>query len=196
MTRSIFMFLAAAAGVYSFLIFIRIILSWIGGAVYGKPVDILTRIVDPYLNWWRRTLRLQLGFVDLSPVAAITALTVIQSVCSNIAFYGRISVGIILSVTLYALWSVISFILGFCLVIIILRMIAYLTNRNIYGPFWKVIDSISRPMLYRINRIIFGKRITSYLKGIIVSSLVLAAIWIGGRYVVRFLANLLSGLPL
>jgi YggT family protein len=194
--RYLFSVLAAAAGVYSFLIFIRIILSWFAGSVGGKPVDLLIRFTDPYLDWWRRALNLRIGFLDLSPIAAIAGLSVIQNVLYNLSVFGRITMGTILSVVLLALWSAASFILGFCLIILILRMIAYLTNRDIYSPFWRVIDSISQPMLYRINRIIFGRRITGYLKGIIVSSLALAVIWIGGRFAVQMLATMLTKLPL
>ena len=193
--RFIFFLLATAAGLYSLLIFIRIILTWFGGISYGKPVELLARVTDPYLDWWRRTLNLRMGFLDLSPIAGIAALSLTQTVFSTLARYGSISLGIILEVALRAIWSAASFILGFCLVIIILRFIAYITNRDIYSPFWRVIDTISRPLLYRINRIIFGSRLINYLTGILVSIAALGAIWIGGRFAVQLLANLLSRLP-
>jgi YggT family protein len=191
----LFNVLAGAAGLYSLLIFIRIIFTWFGGAVYGKPVELLARVTDPYLDWWRRSLKLQMGFLDLSPIAGIAALSLTQTVFSVLARYGRISLGIILYVALLAIWSAASFILGFCLVIIILRFIAYITNRNIYSPFWRVIDSISQPLLYRINRIIFGRRLVNYLTGLIVAAASLGVIMIGGGFAVRLLAGLLSKLP-
>ena len=193
--RTIFSLLSAAAGFYSLLIFIRIIISWFGNAVTGKLVDFLARVTDPYLDWWRRTLNLRVGFLDLSPIAGIAALSLIQSIFYLFSRYDRITVGIILAIVLLSIWSVVSFIVGFCLIIIILRLIAYITNRNIYGSFWQVIDTISQPLLYRTNRIIFGKRIPGCLKGIITSSLLLAAIWIGGKYAVPQVAKLLSKLP-
>jgi len=192
---TVFGFLAAAAGIYSLLIFIRIIISWFGGAVTGKPVDFLTRLTDPYLDWWRRTLNLRLGFLDLSPVAGIAALSLVQSIFGTLSRFERITAGNILAIVLLSMWSVVSFITGFCLIIVILRLIAYITNRNIYGSFWQVIDTISQPLLYRINRIIFGRRIPGYLKGVITSSLLLAAIWIGGKCAVPQVAKLLSKLP-
>ncbi|GHV94852.1 hypothetical protein AGMMS50293_11720 [Spirochaetia bacterium] len=188
--------LAGIAGIYSLLIFVRIILTWFGhGNYYGRPAELLVSITDPYLEWWRRTLGLRIGFLDLSPIAAMAALSLVQSICTTIARQGRFSLGIILAVTVLAIWSAISFIVGFCFIVVALRFIAYMTNRNIYSPFWRIIDTISQPLLYRINRIIFGKRIVNYLTGIITAAAALAVIWTGGRFAIRLLAGLLLKLP-
>jgi YggT family protein len=193
--NSIFGFLATLAGIYSILIFVRIIISWFGSFDQNKPVEILYRVTDPYLGWWRRNFPIRIGVLDFSVVAAIVFLAVIQRIFISIASSQGISLGIILAIILQSLWSIISFILGFCLVIIILRMIAYLTNRDIYSPFWQMIDSISQPVLFRLNRIIFGNRITGFLKGIIMSSILLIMIWIGGNLAASMLANFLYKLP-
>ncbi|MCL2126982.1 MAG: YggT family protein, partial [Treponema sp.] len=153
------------------------------------------RVTDPYLDWWRRTLNLRAGFIDLSPVAAMAALSIAQTVCSSAARQGRISLGIILFVCLSALWSALSFLLGFCLIVLVLRFIAYIGNSNIYSPFWRIIDSISQPLLYRINRIIFGKRIVNYMTGITASIIALAAAWVLGRLLVGLLSGLLLRSP-
>ena len=194
--RILFTILASLAGLYSLLIMIRVIISWFGASFYGRPAEILANITDPYLDWWRRTLGLKAGFLDLSPVAAMAALSLAQSVFSALAERGSISLGIILGITILAVWSAASFIFGFCLVIVILRFIAYLTNRNIYSPFWRIIDSISQPLLYRINRIIFGKRLVNYLAGMITAATMLAVILVGGHIAVRLLAEVLFRLPL
>ena len=191
----IFGILAGAAGIYSLLLFIRIILSWFGGIPSSRPVDLLVRITDPYLDWWRSHLNLRIGFLDFSAVAAIIAVSIAQNIFGSIANSGVLKLGNILAIILLSIWSVIFFILGFCLVILILRLIGYLTNRNIYSPFWRVIDSISQPLLYRLNRIIFGNRIAGYLKGILLSSLLLAALMAGGYIAVPALAVLISKLP-
>jgi YggT family protein len=194
--RLIFSLLATAAGLYSLLIFIRIVLTWFRGMSHGKPVELLSRVTDPYLDWWRNAINLRLGHLDLSPIAAITVLSIFQMVCSTLARHGRISLGIILSVALSAIWSAASFILGFCLVIIFLRLIAYITNRDIYSPFWKTIDSISQPLIYRINRKIFGSRLVNYLTGIFTAAAVLIVIIIAGGFLVRLLAGFLMKMPL
>jgi len=190
-----FRILATAAGIYSLLILVRIIISWFGNAVTGKPVDLLIRATDPYLDWWRRTLNLRLGFLDLSPVAAVMSLSVIQSIFHSLSVYNRISIGNIIAIILLSIWSVASFIFGFFMIIIVLRLIAFLTNRDIYNSFWRVIDAISQPLLYRMNRIFFGRRIPNFLKGMIVSLLALGVIMVGGGFLLPSLAGLLSRLP-
>lgn len=194
--RLVFYILASVVSVYLILIFIRIIISWFSREVDSKPVELLGRITDPYIDWWRRLLNLRLGFIDLSPLVGIAALSVLRSIFYTIYHYEMISLGNVIGLILLSLWSIVSFILGFCVIVLALRIFAYLTNRDIYTPFWKVIESISQPLLYKTNRLIFGGRIVNYLKGIIVSTLILLAIWIGGGFLIPQLANLFSKSPL
>jgi len=134
--------------------------------------------------------------MDLSPIVAMAALSVLQTICSLIAQTGRITIGLILAVCLSALWSAVSFMMGFCLVVLILRLIAYLINANMFGVFWRVIDSISNPIQYRLSRIIFRNRLVRFTTSIIVSILVLTALWIVGGIVIQIVSNILFRLPL
>jgi YggT family protein len=193
--RFIASLLGSLAGLYMLLIFIRVMLTWFSGANFGRPQQILSGITDPYLNWWRRFPVLRAGFFDLSPIAAMAALSLVQNICGTIAQYGKISAGIILWISLSALWSAASFIIGFFIVIRILRLIAYLSNQNIYNPFWRIIDAISQPVLYRITRIFFRARIVNYLAGIFLSIGVLAALYIGGGFLLGLGRDLLLRLP-
>jgi len=192
----VFGIFASILGFYSLIIIIRIILTWFAHVRYSKPVQILSMLTDPYLNWWKSKLNLRAGVLDLSPVVAMAALSVLQTLCSTIAFQGRISLGVILLVLLSAFRSVVSFILGFCLVVLVLRFIAYRASLNIYLPFWQVIDSISRFILFRINRIIFGKRIVNYTTGILTAILVLAVIMAAVYLAEWFLSGFLINFPI
>jgi YggT family protein len=183
-------FLAGLCGVYSLLILIRILLTWFSGAHYGKPAELLSRVTDPYLNWWRRIPWLRLGYLDLSPIAAMASISILQTIFSTIGRFGTISLGIIIAIILSALWSAVSFLLGFCIIILILRFIAYMTNRDTINGFWHIIDTISRPILYRINRIIFGKRIVSYMTSLVVSAVMLILVSAGGKLAVQMLIAL------
>jgi YggT family protein len=199
--RLIINILASAVSLYSILIFVRIIISWFVRTEFdrtedSKPVEILSRITDPYLDWWRKTLNLRLGFLDISPLAGIAALSVLRSILYAISRYEKISIGSVLALILLSTWSIVSFILGFCIIVLILRIFAFVTNRDIYTPFWRLVESITQPLLYKTNRLIFGDKIESYLKGIIISTLILIAIWIAGGFITPLLANLLFKLPL
>ncbi|MDR3138698.1 MAG: YggT family protein [Treponema sp.] len=188
-------FLASLTGIYMLLIFLRILFSWFSGMSYGEPEKIIKRATDPYLNWFRRFSFLQVGFIDLSPIAAMAVLSFITSVFFTLGRYGSITLGIILGMILSSLWSVLSFVLGFFIIILGLRLFAYLTNRNIYGAFWRIIDTISQPLLYRINRIIFRRRLTNYLTGLILSLAVFLVLLAGMRFLVAWISLLLFRLP-
>jgi YggT family protein len=189
--------LAAILSIYSILILIRILVSWFSGRdYYSGPVELLGRITDPYLNWWRNVLNLHIGFMDFSPIVAIAVLSMLRSIIYSISTYEQITIGIILAIVLASAWSIVSFILGFFIIVLIIRIFAYLTNRDTFSPFWRVVDSISQPILYKTNRIFFRRKIPSYMRGIIVSTLALALIWVLGGYIMPIFAKLLAGLPL
>jgi uncharacterized protein YggT (Ycf19 family) len=86
-------FVAALINVYTLIIFAWIIISWVlsfGVRIpYSRPVnavlDFLRDVTNPFLRIFRR-LGLQIGPVDLSPIAAILVLQFIG---------GRLIVGLI-----------------------------------------------------------------------------------------------------
>ena len=198
--RLILNLLTSVLSIYSLLIFIRIIISWFGSTAFGsidssKPASFLSRITDPYLDWWRRTLNLRFGVLDLSPIAAIAALSIVRSVVFRLSAAGMITIGNVLAIILVSLWSVAGFVLGFFVIVFILRIIAFVTNRDIYSPFWRTIDTITQPVLYKLNRIFFRNKISNFLKSLIFSTLAFAALWAGGGFLIPVIAAMLTRLP-
>ncbi|MDR1108080.1 MAG: YggT family protein [Spirochaetaceae bacterium] len=196
MIRTIMNVLGGITGIYIFLIFIRILLTWFSGARYGRPYDILCSLTDPYLAWFRRFSFLQTPVFDLSPIAALAVLSVANNIFTTIGRYGSITLGLILALVLSALWSALSFILGFFIFILVVRLFAYLTNRNVYGNFWRIIDTISQPVLYRINRLLFRRRLVNYLTGLLCALGLLAVLRIGLGIIISRVLLLLLALPL
>jgi YggT family protein len=188
--------LAGCTSLYMLLIFIRILLTWFSGANYGRPMELLCRITDPYLDWFRRFSALRVGFLDLSPIVAMAVLSVANHIFTTLARFGIIHIGGILAMVAASLWSAVSFILGFFIVVLVLRLFAYLTSQNIYGSFWRIIDTISQPVLYRINRLFFRRRLVHYQIGIFLSIGVLLGLIIGGGFLIRAAVSLLERLPL
>lgn len=183
--------LSGITGIYMILIFILIMLTWFSGAQYGRPMEILSRITDGYLRWFRRFPGLQVGFLDLSPIVAMAVLSLAHNLFATLARYGHISLGMILGMLLSSLWSAGSFILGFCIIILVLRLIAYLTNQNIVSSFWGIINTISQPILYRMNRLVFRGRLVHYRTGLLTAIGVLAALMIGMQLLVAAAVSLL-----
>jgi YggT family protein len=194
--QKIMSILGSLTGIYMLLIFIRVMFTWFSGAHFGKPAAIISRITDPYLAFWSRFPILRTSFIDLSPIAAMAALSLAQNVFTIVARSGFISLGLVLAIAISSLWSAASFILGFFAVILGLRLIAYLSNQNIYSPFWRIIDSISQPILYRITHFFFRSRIINYRSGIILSIVILLALMAAGKFAIRFVTPLLVQLPI
>ena len=188
--------LAFFVNIYMFLIFIRIILTWISWMGNGRFLEVLSRITDPYLNWFRRFTFLRVGFMDLSPIAALGVLTLISRIFSTLSHYGTITLGIILAMVIQVLWGAVSFFLGFLIIILILRLVAHLSRQNLNNPFWRIIATIAQPVLYKISRILFNNRIVNLRNEIIISIVILGLIYLVLRISVSLISVVLARLPI
>jgi len=191
--RPIMTVLSAFTSLYILVIMVRIILTWFSGNI--RVPEFLCRITDPYLNWFRR-LGLRVGQLDLSPVIALAVLSILNQIFSIMARFGTITLGLILVMILQALWSIISFFIILIFIVLILRLIAYLCNLNVYSGFWRIVDAVSQPILYRINRLFFRGRIINYLAGLILSAAVMAVLYLVCRFIIILLSGFLLGLPI
>jgi YggT family protein len=181
--------------IYMMLIFVRVAITWFGGNWYGGIPEAIGRITDPYLNWFRRFSGLRVGLLDLSPLLALGILSLLSRVFSFIAGSGAITLGIILAMLLQTIWGVVSFFLGFFIIVLILYLIALLAGLNTSGFFWHVVETISSPVLYRINRIFFKNKIAHFMSSVILSILVLGASYVILSILVALGSGLLAGLP-
>ena len=188
--------LSFLVNIYMMIIFFRILLTWFSWMRNSQALDILSRITDPYLNYFRRFTFLRIGYIDLSPIAALGVLSLVNRILVSLAFHGRISIGILLALVLQALWGAASFILGFVIIILILRLAAYLLKSDMSGSFWRIIDTIAQPVLYRINRIIFKNRIANYMSSLLISISSLILIYLALRILVLLVSGLLVKLPI
>jgi YggT family protein len=188
--------LSFIVSIYMVIIFFRIILTWFTWVGNSGLLDFLTRITDPYLRWFSQFQIFKAGFVDLSPIVALGVLSLVNRILITFSFYGKITLGIILALMLDAAWGAISFVLGFLILLLILRLIAHLLKRNNYNSFWRIVDTISRPVLFRINRILFKDRIVNFISSLIVSIAALGLIYLILRIIVFFVSGVLARLPI
>jgi YggT family protein len=194
MIATIFNILSGITSIYMLLIFFRILLSWINPYQLGRPLEILGSITDPYLNWFQR-FPLRMGIMDFSPILALGILSVVNTVFNTIARSGYLSLGIILAMIASVAWSALSFVLGFVIIILILRIIAYFTNRNIFSGFWRIIDSIASPIIHAITGLVFRRRSVQYSTGLLTSTGVVLVLRIAAGFAVNLGINLLARLP-
>jgi YggT family protein len=196
MFQSLLNIASGLLSVFSALVFVRILLSWFsGGGVQNRLYDILCGITDPYLNYFRRFRLLRAGNMDLSPVVALAVLSIVSNVVSNAARFGSVRIGMILALCLGVLWSASSFIIGFFIAVLALRLVAYLAGANMRAPFWRIIDSVASSVQFRINRILFKNRIVNYLAGLAASIAALVLLWIALGIVTGLLDKFFIKLP-
>lgn len=77
MTVSLFSAVSVAFQVYSYLIIIRILLSWIRHNPYQPIIRFIYEITEPYLSFFRKIVP-PFGPMDFSPIVALFALYVLE----------------------------------------------------------------------------------------------------------------------
>jgi YggT family protein len=65
---------------YSLLILGRVVLSWFPQVERYPVVKFLFSLVDPYLNFFRRFIPPIGGMIDLSPIVAFFALSILEKI--------------------------------------------------------------------------------------------------------------------
>ena len=71
---------------YSIALIVYILMSWIPAA-YGSAVGrFLAKICDPYLDFFRRFIP-PIGMIDISPIAALLVLNLVQKGVFNLLVY-------------------------------------------------------------------------------------------------------------
>jgi len=191
----LFGFLSSVLSIYMMIVFFRIILTWFSWMRHGRLQEVLAKITDPYLNWFRR-FPLRIGYIDLSPILALAVLSFAHRLFLTFAHHARVSLGIILTMIVQMAWGVISFILGFLIIVFVLRMVAYMARFNMYNPFWRIIGAIYQPVSYKINLVLFKNRIMPFTKSCLISVACLAGIFLVLRFLVILISNALMALPL
>lgn len=177
------------------VIIVRIMLTWFGGGSFGRPMEVLSRITDPYLNLFRRSGRTQFSGIDFSPVIAILVLSIVGSSLNTIAAFGHITVGIILAIALSAVAQAAGFFLVLLLILAAVRLIGLFANANTAGRFWLVLDHIVEPIVYRFTRFFLRTTNLAYRNSLLIFGGSCLVVLIGGKIVVNLLIRLLIGLP-
>ena len=187
--------LAGAASAYMLLLIIRILLTWFSTPRGDGTFRILEKITDPYLSLFRRIPFLRTERIDFTPLAAFLVLGVVINIFNTLAAYGKITLGVILAIIVSALWSSLSWILTFFIILMVIRLIALFMEANSVSPLIQTLDIVIRPVLTWFTRIIFRGRFPVYRTVILYSLLSLLLVSFLGRLLIRLLLRLLLSLP-
>jgi len=87
--------LAFAVNIYSFVLFVRVLLSWFPNVDLSNPIlSGVVSISDPYLNMFRGVIP-PLGGFDLSAILAFVALNLLRSLLlQSSAQFNGLSLGV------------------------------------------------------------------------------------------------------
>ena len=87
MISEIFAVLGQTLSIYSFILIIRILLTWFPGIDWSNPIlSAITSITDPYLNIFRGIIP-PIGGLDISSILAFLLLNVVQNLVTNLQYY-------------------------------------------------------------------------------------------------------------
>jgi YggT family protein len=70
--------------VYIFIVIARALISWVNPDPYNPIVRFLYSATEPVLALMKRYLPLQFSGIDLSPIALLLALTIVEKILLNI----------------------------------------------------------------------------------------------------------------
>ena len=187
MVRYVIATLIRLINIYSFLCFIRIILTWIPGAQYSAPGRILSALCDPFLNIFRGARWMQIGNLDFSPAVSIGLLYALSYILQNI----------LIAIVIGMAWSIVNSLALFLLVLLVIRFIVLLSQKrsNYYGSLWSRLDYALEPFVHRISGIFTGNKFVGYKTSLAITIAALIGILAGGHYLFRWLIKIVQQLP-
>ncbi|MBO4424555.1 MAG: YggT family protein [Spirochaetales bacterium] len=180
-------FVAGILGIYSAVIIIRIIVSWVvlltrrngWGSAQDAPdytsalstVDtVLGKICDPYLNLFSGVRSLRKPNIDLTPLLAFVILNLVRSILSMFAQIGSLTLWTLLAIIVDGIWSsLISFLMIVLIILLIVRLIVGSSHNPTSNNWVNFIDPIIDSPVSFVYRLFFGKRKVDDQKVVIAS---------------------------
>ena len=190
--------LASLLSFYSLLIWLRIVLTWIRvpGQTQENPLAYyLGKIVDPYLSWFKGISSLRRSRFDLTPLVALAALSVLQSMLRLYGSYGSLTVGMVFALVLQTLWSyLVSPIFWFVIIMLGIRLVfCYRRSPQSIG-YITMLDSMIGGVLNWVQNLIYPKKAINDRQLVITSLIFFIALYIGTSLVLRFLIGFFAKL--
>ena len=184
---TIAIFIARLLSIYSFVIWIRIMASWINP--FPRPGSFtyyLACIVDPYLNTFRSS-RFRAGMLDFSPIIGIGVLSVVQSVFEIYGTYGMMSLSLIVQLFISAFWSYgVSIFFTFGFILLVMKTIASFMNGSNFSMVMERMGTFTDPITNWVQRTFFKTRFVR--KSTL--NLITLAIFVVLYFAIRYLFNI------
>lgn len=215
--RGICSFAAVVLGIYSAMIFIRIIVSWIlffigrsrwtfsgegndqtqglFGALSSMD-SFLGKICDPYLKLFQGVTSLRRSNLDLTPLLALVVLNLVRSFLSAFADMDTFSGGYLLAVLVSVIWkNLFSFLLFLLIVVLIIRLIlGRSTSPEAYNWINNTIDPILNSPVSFVYKLFFRNKKVDDQKLVVASLVFYLVVQIGLGIAVSSLVRFLMSL--
>ncbi len=188
--------ISAIISVYTFLCFIRILLTWIPGMSYNKFTNFLASICDPYLNLFRNIKWLTVGNLNFSPALALCLLGAVSMLLTSFSHQGRVTVGLILALLVQIVWTMIHSIAVFFMILLLIRFIMLCVNKGNSDNFIvNQIDYTLKPLVYRMTNIFSNGKTVEYKTALIIAFAMMLVLLVAGNFLISFLTNLIQSIP-
>jgi YggT family protein len=198
MTVPALAFAIASALVWAFLLLcvLRIFSAWFFTRCGGERMEkALSAATDWYFGLFHRLRFLRQKGVDFTPTFAAIVLIVPAAALGTLGASGAADLGALLGIILASLWAAFAFLLAILILLFVVRLIALQARAGVRAPFMAAVQAITEPVLYRVSRILFGKRIVSLRASLAAAALALAAIWAAGSFLCPLAVKALARLP-
>ncbi|NCC63031.1 MAG: YggT family protein [Spirochaetia bacterium] len=190
--------LASLLSFYSLLIWLRIVLTWIKipGQTQENPLSYyLGKIVDPYLSWFRGVSSLRRSHFDLTPLLALAALSVVQSMLRLFGAYGKLTVGMVFALILQTLWSyLVSPIFWFLIILLGFRLYFCYKRSPRTISYITMLDSLIGPVMNKIQRTFYPKKAINDRQLVITSLICLVVLYFAASFILRLVIGFFLGL--
>ncbi len=181
--------------VYLMLLSARVILSWFRGSVSGRAWELLTSITDPYLSIFSRLRFLRQGMLDFTPIAAFLVLVVSLNLVNAILLTGTITLGLVLASLLDAVWSGVSFLIFFFMVLAIAKVVIATMLRGRETTFSRAVTMMVQPLVNLVAKNLPLKMRLSELQYVALTVVLLFVLNLLLRALIHRLSALLLNLP-
>jgi len=190
--------LASLLSFYSLLIWLRIVLTWIKvpGQMQENPLaHYLGKIVDSYLSWFKGITSLRRSRFDLTPLVALAALSVVQSMLRLYGSYGKLTVGMVFALVIQTLWSyLVSPIFWFVIILLGIRLVfCYRRSPQSIG-YITMLDSMIGGVLNWVQNLFYPKKAINDRQLVITSLIFFIALYVVTSLVLRFLIGFFANL--
>ena len=190
------LFIARLLSIYSFVIWIRILASWINPFPQpGSFTYYLARIVDPYLNTFR-SRRFRAGMLDFSPIIGIGVLSVVQSVFEIYGTYGMMSLSLIVQLFISAFWSYgVSIFFTFGFILLVIKTIASFMRNSAFSMGMSRMGSFIDPVISWVRRTFFKTRFVRESTLNLISLLIFVVLYFALKYIFTVAIHLAVRIP-